>query len=733
MRANDIFTTKKHCLGAMSVAVGVAMSVQAQQLHAQNASASGATGGLEEVVVTAQRRAQNITDVPISITAVSGAALETLGIRDTLSLEQAVPGLQMERVGAYLQPNLRGVSTTVVGPGFDANIAIYVDGVYQSSMAGNIFALPDIERVEVLKGPQGTLFGRNATGGAIQIITRNPSFEPTGKVKLSYGAYSEGEYTTSASGHLSGPLVDDLVAGSISVLWEDDEGYMHNDFLDKDLGVETLNLHGKLLFEPSENLNIVLGGNYADRDDFAAIGLEAIDGNTAGRAVDPNIELPGERYHTAQDFLSHIEASAWGSYLRLDLSTALGDFSSLTAYNFTENSKNNADSDGSPVVVAHYINPVEAETLSQEFNYSSVDYGPFSYIAGLYLMSDRQGWSPFTVVDTITYQAKNETDAWAVYAEATYQLSERLSFIAGLRYSEEDRTGYVSTAPVIGGKPDPYQELGDESWDKVTPRFSAIYNLSDNSNVYFTYSEGFKSGGIDTLNFNPVPIDQEELKSYELGFKSEGENYSLSAAIYHYDYTDQQVGTYQGLVLTTQNAASSEIEGLDFEGRWRPMSGAVELQAGFSYIPNADYDEWLEADALEPIRDPLTGEICYCGNAGIAIDDASGYRIIRTPKFTGNLGVNYTRELGAGTLFANLNAYYSKGYNAELLGRIEQDSYVLYGAEVSWTMDHWTLSGWGRNLGDENDIIGLNQLGTLGDTVNYTAPRHLGVSVEYAF
>ena len=696
---------------------------------AQEAPASAATdsGELATVVVTAQKRAERPEDVPLSVTVVSADQLAARGITSTTALTQAVPGLNMAEVGIYLVPNIRGVTTAITGPGADSNIAFYIDGIYQPSEAMNVFDLPDVDRIEVLKGPQGTLFGRNATGGAIQVFTKDPSFTPTGSIMGSAGVYGVGGGDYRGNGFLSGPLIDHLLAGSISVNYEHSDGYEWNDIFDKRLGFNNLTLHGKLLLEVNDSVRFILGGAYATRDDYSALPLSAIGGNLSARGIDPSIVAPTDGYHVIQNFLPHLKSQYYTANLRGEFDTAIGKITSLTAYQDSDIYENDADSDGSPLSLVHFYNPSFDESASQEIDFASSWKGPLSLVAGLYYFHDQAAYAPLNVIGVIDYQAMNTTTAKAVFSELTYTVTPRLSIVGGVRYSDEHRHGYVSVLP------DPYGTLGQATWTAWTPRGSLRYQVADRSNVYFTFSEGFKSGLFDTVGFNPNAIQPEHIKSYEVGFKSAGDAYSFDIAGYYYNYTNLQVGALVGPINITQNAGKAEIAGIDSNFAWRPMR-QLSVQAGISFIPKADYVNYLDADATVPLTtSPVTGLPCTaCGNGDVSID-ASGYRMTRTPKFTGTLSATYTQPFGRGEIGFTPSLYHSSSYNLEITGRIQQAAYTTVNAELFWQQDKWRLALWGKNLSDERHIALVQQIGDTGDLVNYMAPVEVGVSASYSF
>src|ERR1700722_8405436 len=263
------------------------------------------SGALDEVVVTAQKRTERLQDVPISIAALSEADLSRSNVTTTSDLPSVVSGLVWSNQGAWVQPNLRGVYTTVAAVGAQAPIAIYLDGVYQPMQAGTITDLADVSRIEGLKGPQGTLFGRNATGGAISIYTLDPSFTTTAKVSASGGAYGGGSSQTSGhynvNGFVSGPLIDNTLAASVSAYYDHTDGYLTDDVNGERVGaIDSEVIRGKLLWKISDSADIKTTLYYMHRtDETAEAGFPA--GGTSAAAAYPDAILPTKPWHITFD------------------------------------------------------------------------------------------------------------------------------------------------------------------------------------------------------------------------------------------------------------------------------------------------------------------------------------------------------------------------------------------------------------------------------------------------
>ncbi len=299
--------------------------------NAQPANTGDQTGGaLEEVVVSAQRRSENVQDVPISITALSAARLEETGIQDSRDLPLITPGLRVDSVGAYVQPAIRGITTTLTS-GPEANVATYLDGVYRPNTFAAIYDLPDVKQIEVLKGPQGTLFGRNATGGAILITTLSPDLNTTtGKVSAGYGSFD----TINANGFISVPLVADRLAFSLSAYHDDvKDGWKRNLVTGqkKGAGIETGLVRGKLRFVPVEGADFTLTALYSWRNDDSSYRASIWHGNT-DLAGTPGVIIPSQPWTYAVDPDVAHDSRAEDVSLRGDIEVGPGTLTTTTAY-----------------------------------------------------------------------------------------------------------------------------------------------------------------------------------------------------------------------------------------------------------------------------------------------------------------------------------------------------------------------------------------------------------------
>jgi iron complex outermembrane receptor protein len=709
--------------------------------QAVSASDAATPATIQEIIVTAQKRSEKLNDVPITITALTGAQLSSSGIEDTRSLGQVVPGLSFAADGAWAQPSLNGITTSNTGAGEESPIAIYVDGVYQVSEIASLFQLPDVAQIEVLKGPQGTLSGRNAEGGAIQISTKEPSFTPTVDVTASMGYYTgEGQSRTSGDpsikGFVSGPLISDVLAGSFSFAQDYVDGYLENVGTNTRDGLMASGIfRAKLLYTPTDGVRLLFSTWYTDSRDHVATNFTVYDGLSAANFY-PGSVLGTQPWTVAHDFPSFVDTTSSGGSLRATVNFDAGTLTSLTSYSHVSNdlriqvtgsSNANAASRASCYLnfsCVDYAVSQPAISESQEFDWASRLYGPFSYVAGLYQFrsDEHQGSSINTLylpgaVDDID---RVVTTSYAAFAEANYKFTDRLTGILGGRYSYEKKDGSYEASV-----PGPYVTTAQPDWTSFTPRASLSDRVDDLSNVYFTYSQGFKSGVINVSAPFTV-VKPETLTSYEVGFKRNAPLYSIDASAFYYRYKDIQIQQLIGIDFLTTNAARGTITGLDIDGSVL-ITPDLRLRLAATYLPIARYDQY-------------TGVISNGLPIGISgfpqvTSSASGDRLMKAPILTSTLSAEYKKDLPWGSLQVNASVYHSDSYFWQLNYRVETGAYNVVNSNISFTPtgSRITYSVWGRNLTGAAYLDGFVSGNTFSDAAVYAPPREIGVSVGYKY
>ena len=697
--------------------------------HAQeSAPAPGATS-LAEVVVTAQRRSERLSEVPISVTAQTGEQLARAGVADTRQLANVVPGLTFSAQGPWAQPAIRGVSSTANSPGTDTNVAVYLDGVYQPNQVGNFFELPDVSRIEVLRGPQGTLFGRNATGGAIQIFTKSPTFDTTGRIQISAGVFEGGAPTANLNGFVSSGLVKDVLAASISGSYSHHDGYYRNIVTGRDFGMANSGqVRTKLLFTPKEGARVTLTAFYAKKDDDGGQTGYPFKGNTLARQFNPNVRYPlgGEEIGFGGITPTTVVKSYGGSLTgEFDLGPI--KVSSITAYT---NAKAyvNGDLDLTAIAAQSPIGGVYLpnKTMSQELN-ASFSTGPARWVSGLFYYDDDAGLEFGGIppgLDGPSFKlisGRVRTRAYAAFGEGALNFTDRLSAIAGLRYSRERK---IYSGALFGA---PLADIGTKTWGSWTPRFSLKYKLNDTLNGYFTYSRGFKSGAFDATSFSPIPVNPEKIASYEVGLKVATPTHTFNISTFYYDYKDLQVQTFNNFGTTTyENASDAKIYGAEMDGTVR-LSDNWTLGGNIAFLPTAKYLNYDSASALVPFPGNIGG------NQAVKIA-ASGRRMIRAPKWTAALQADYVRPVAHGALQASASLYHSDGFLSEVTGRVHQDPYTTLNGSIAFLPGEGSvkISLYGRNLSNERYIVQAEPT-AISDFVSDSAPREIGITVQKTF
>jgi iron complex outermembrane receptor protein len=680
-----------------------------------------------ELVVTAQRREQRLRDVPLSITAATGETLEKAGVSNSAELQKVTPGYMIYMYGGAPQPVIRGISSGGAGAGDSSNVAVYVDGVYLSTEASQLFDLPDIERVEILKGPQGTLFGRNAAGGAVRIITRSPSFTPTGNFSASYGSFND----VMAKGVVSGPIADKLAA-SLAGFYEKNDGWTHDARTGERLGgLDSYLFRAKLLFQATDDLKIQLTGYTLRRKNAASFTGNALNGNTVARTAAPGVLIVTAPRQSAVNLPVGNGVRGYGASLNVDYQASVGQFTSITAYQ-DGHYWIRADADYTPAGLAFYDQNEPFDSFSEEVNFASRKFGRFSFTVGGFYNKSKELYDPLSIKPTpqqaplISIYADAKTLAMAVFGEAYVDITDHLQLIAGARYSYERKTTYAAF-----NNPDP-PLFGRRAFRATTPRVSLKYAFNDDNNVYFTYSKGFKSGVFNPTG-SPAPLFPEKVTAYEVGFKGRvTPHLELTGAVFDYKYRNLQIQVVQANFTGggTQNAALAKIKGAEGDVVWTPTPD-LTLRAGVSYL-DAKYGSFANAVVNVPILLP-NGAPCNCGLLETN-ENVSGNRLIRTPKWTGNLTVEYAHEFEFGELSANATVYSSSKWWSDITNRFGQPSYTTVDGQIGWRPpgSRWKFSAWGKNLTDKTYFYSFFGT-TVADGATYAAPRSGGVRVDYAF
>jgi len=738
-----LFNTAPIAITWMSLLSSATAFAQTSEAAPSSAVNSGSqdqenAGVLSDIVVTAQKRTERLQNVPVAVTAVSGQALTAANVTDTKALSSVIPSLNFTTSAAFAQPFIRGVGSRG-NTAFDEQIVpMYVDGVYQIGLTGGLFKLNSIERIEVLRGPQGTLFGRNAVGGAINVITRDPSRTTSGEAALGYGRFNEirGEF------YATGPLSDTL-SGNISVMRHLDDGYARDVFRGtREQYASTTSLRAKLLWQPDESFKAKLTAFYLDSQDNSGVTSFPLNGNAAAPRADPTVFL-GSGYNIANSFSPYAKSKSYGGSVDLEYNTEGVALTSLTSY-YHFVSEFNLDTDATASTVPGFLTNTSFtgrdvhDVFTQELRAASNGDGPLQWLIGGFFFRDKlKNPHPFyrsfgPSGPSVDVEGNALGRSFALFGEVKYNLTPEFSVKVGLRYSKDIRSAntfdFLANAGLASGR---------RSWDDISPRVTLDYEIAPRQKVYFTYSEAYKSGTILQPTFTVSTgfyniVDPEKLRSYEVGYKGDiTNNFRANLAAYYYDYKNVQV-VGQGLLPNgtifsfLQNAAKEKIYGVDADLTYAPSAdwtvglAAAWVHARYASFPNATINV-RRPDGL--------------GNLSVT-RDVTGNRIQRTPDFTVSANSSYTlpSDVFGGRVRLSGNVFYSTGWYFDLIETIGTGDYVDVNARASWTSadDRYTVAVWGSNLTNSHRLLAVSQSGP-GDRAGLVRPITYGAEIRYRF
>jgi iron complex outermembrane recepter protein len=699
----------------------------AQQASSQSSSLAEEPQGLAEIVVSAQRREENLQDVPISVMALSADELQQSHVTNIASLSLLAPSINFNEEAGWSEPHLRGIGTTATGPGIENSVALYVDGVYHAAMIGGNADLSDVQDVEVINGPQGTLFGRNATGGLIQIRTKDPSHDFGGQASVGYGNYN----TANAGLYVTGGLTDTLAANfSVDGQYQG-EGYGRNVTTGEGVALDShMFARAKLLYTPIDNLKVLLAVDYG-----------TVDFRVASNTPPGSIPLGGGPVLAPQDTIGPVNPAGLinegGGALTVDYDAGAFHVLSTTAYRITDSFTNESpeSTTSDPEFYGALTLDEPHRQFSQEFQLSSPSGRDLTWTTGAYYFHETAEYNPvhlfgglFAPVSDIYYYTRAETNSYALYGQATYAIEPKTHVTAGVRYTYEQRSILVDNNPVLipgVGNVGPPPTYGSKTFSSPSWRLSLDHRFSDDVLGYVSYNRGFKSGGWNAAQVPAIGFSPEKLDAYEIGIKSSTADHRLqfNASPFFYKYTDMQVESFPNAILLISNGASSQIYGIDLDANalltrhWRLHAGATLLHATFTSYPNAD----------------LTTPIPPFGNA-YSTEDAAGHHIPLAPAAITTLGMDYTIPSSVGEFTLNGTYSHNSGWWAEPDNRLKQPAYELFSAQLSWVPKGgvYEVDLWGKNLANESYALAMFTE-SQGDVIQYAPPRTFGIRVKATF
>lgn len=753
--------------------VALAISCMAVPVFAQTSS-----GVIEEITVTAQKREGSLQETPISITAFTGDAIEALGFRQSVDITAQTPNFSVGYPNGDTgvpAPFIRGVGLNDFGVLNQGPIASYSDETYISSNAAQIFQLLDVERVEVLRGPQGTLYGRNATGGAINFVSRKPTPDTEGWFRAGVGSWGQKKIEGAIGGALG-----DSSGYRAAILKTDSDGWMKNRLTGNDQqGVDELAYRLLLETQPSEDLNLLVnlhgGKSQSDSVQYRHRGVWDAEGNQcstsaskAGRCADilgyseaaayttlTGIDVPATPGYDEGNFdlESTNDTDFWG--ISLTANWNVGDYliTSITSYDDMEDFRPE-ESDASPNDLLTGELGVDQESFAQELRISW-EGGGRSWLAGAYYLTDEAvdntafdilrvlrsgfvgddvncsaapgnagGFCPEAFVQKSKSGTDQEITSLALFFDTTIDINDSLKLSAGIRYTDEEvkhDSYFFFDEPESGNPAQPgFPNSSSNDFQNVSGRILLDYQMTDDLLFYGGVTSGFKAGGIQSTSDGVAHYDEEELISYEVGFKSTMADGKVrfNGSMFYYDYSDLQVFAFvviDGLGFSTiSNAADAKIVGAEFELQWLPMDNLF-INLGLGLL-DTEYEDFV-----------------------LPTGDFSGNNITMSPEVSVNGLIQYdiffdnSSKVTLQTDFSYQDDVSFDALNNPLLG---EEAYWLWNASVTWSSadDDWEVSGFGRNLGDKEYMVYAFDLSFFGFNEEMLGtPQSYGIDVTYRF
>ncbi len=701
----------------------------------------GATS-LDEIVVTARRRDEQLKDVPVAVTALSAQRLEETGATDITVLQQQTPNATVQVArgsNSTLISFIRGIGQQDPLWGFEPGVGLYVDDVYIARPQGAVLDVFDIERIEVLRGPQGSLYGRNTVGGAIKYVTSRLSQNAEATLRGAYGSYNQVDLVASGSVPLSDTF---RVGAAFASLTRDGYGTNLNtgaEHYDKDVTA----FRASAEFTPRDEVFFRFAYDRVQDDSSPRHGHREVAG------VGPGAGVPGSVYDTYAGIgdENSVESEGYSFTAQINVSENW-TFKSITAWR-EGRTDTVIDFDNTPAptldIPAYYADEQITQEFQFQFNYDRIQ-GVFGVF---YLDGSAEG-----AFDTILGNAGIvigtggvvDTESLAIFGDVNLDLTDRLHLGLGIRWTEDTKTGTVFRANYLGATRSPLlggtvrapllvrtNYTNERTFDNISPRIALSYDFSDDITGYASWSSGFKSGGFDMRGdavFTPNTVngyDPETVDSYEVGLKGRAGPLSFSSAIFYNEYQDQQVTTQvpavSGIASFVDNVGRSTFYGAEFEGS---LFLTENLSANFAvgYL-NSEFEEFL--------RYNLTT---------MAFEDISDLVVLQNaPEWTGYFGLTWRGDLAGGELVVIPAVSYRGDFSQFEFPNpiLDQEAYALVDLSAVWTApsERWSIGLFGKNLTDEEYRVGgYNFPGALfNDSIigYYGPPRTVTGSIQIKF
>ena len=701
---------------------------------------------LEEIVVTAQRRSQNLQDVPVAVSAFTGPALTAKGIQNVADLQLTDSSLFISQMNALIMPFIRGIGNpSGPTPGNEASTPVYIDDVYYSRPMTAYLELANIERVEVLKGPQGTLFGRNSTGGLMHVFTLDPRDVAEGNVTLGYGNFD----TISGKLYASTPIAEGVAANISVVGLNQRDGWGKNVTNGKDTYRRKFyNIRSKIVIEPSDSTRVRLSGFYTYQRTNQGLAARVYPGTTRGYPLGSAlegtqyIETPGF-YDLKSDTEIFHRLRSYGGAVKIDQDLEFADLTSITSY---RRSKELEIYEGDHTDINWFTVPIPIDDrqFTQELQLKSKPDSPVSWIAGLFYIHLRtdvglQLFGLGSAFNIVNFASRQTIDSIAPFAQATFPVvGEKTNITVGVRYTKDRLKGFGRSSTILtnGTEIPSGPDFRDKkTFEKWTYKFSLDHHFTSDVMGYASYSRGYKSGTFPTLPLNSPPTRPETVTTYEVGMKAElfDRRVRANMAIFLNDIRDPQVQLVRlisGLPLVVfANADKARTKGFEFDTTAKVTDGlTIDLSGQYLW---AHFISFPNAPINIPIFQPPWGVALGSG-------DVSGNRLSQTPKWKLNAGLTYAIPTSVGEFRLAGQMSYRSNVKWDPDNIPTEPKLTLFNGSIEFKPEfneNISFRIWGANLTNEKYFsYEIPQTATpAGDLGTVAPPRTFGAEVRYQF
>lgn len=705
-------------------------------------TAAGAPDALQEIVVTAQKRSENLEDTPLAVTALTGADLQQRQVLSVESLAESVPNFDFGVYSGNAHLAIRGLGFDSINPGAEARVAYHEDGVYLARPADILGTFFDVDRIEVLRGPQGTLYGRNSTGGSVNVITNDPTSSFDGYYRQSIGNYS----TFIEEGAVSGPLTSG-VTGRLAFQVVNHSGYGENLETGNEIdNAKSWSVRGKLKFQLADNFSLLLTADYHREDDsnFGFHYMGPGNPNVVPPGVTLGVPIAQNSYDIAQAYDPINKRDIWGVSAVADWK--LNDTMSLRSISAYRYSNYQAFSDATGMGDALLpFNQVEKSDSASEELQLTQDAKSYHWIMGLYYFHEYVnsfsqapvnaalfGGSLDTLLQGYWAGGTLSTTASAIFGQGTYDFTSNFSVTLGVRYGYERKginDGLQFDVARIYSPTNPLDLIATQqdsiTENSFTPKIIFEYHPADQLMTYLSVSKGYKSGGFDNGAVAP-PYGPENVIAYELGLKGQwfDRRLQMNADVFYYDARDLQVSVIVNTAVMTENAARAHAKGAELELDALPAKGwKADLAVGYL---DSTYAEFMTADPQRP---------------DLGVQNLSGNKLPQAPEWTVQAGLQYAASFGdRGTLTTRAEDYYvSTTYFTPFDSPVnERPSNNRVNGFITWASpdERWTAQLYGKNLANKKVIAYNTPTSAFSGypVVGYfQPPRTFGVTVGYHF